>query len=94
MRLDLWLKRVCLVKSRSLAKRGCQTGDILLDGERVKESHSLRPGEVLSLGFPSRQLEIEVLAIPDGNVSKKNAPDFYKVLGETATEREDPREEL
>ncbi len=94
MRLDLWLKRVCLVKSRSLAKRGCQTRDILLGGEPVKESHSLRPGEVLSLSFPSKLMEIEVLAIPEGNVAKKDAHEYYEVLSETATEREDPRGSL
>ncbi len=79
MRLDLWLKRVCLLKSRSLAKRGCRSGDILLNGESVKESHSLRPGEKLRMSFPSRILEIEVLAIPAGNVTKKDAPDYYRI---------------
>jgi len=82
LRLDLWLKRVCLVKSRSLAKRGCRSGDILLDGKPVKESHELRPGEVLRLNFPSRVLEIEVLAIPKGNVTRKDGPDYYRVIGE------------
>ncbi len=92
MRLDIWLKRVCLVKSRSLAKRGCQSGDILLGGEPVKESHSLRLDEVLSLTFPARRLEIRVASIPEGNVSKKSAPDCYEVLSEERLEREDPRE--
>jgi len=89
MRLDLWLKRVCLVKSRSLAKRGCQSGDILLDQAPVKESHALRVGEILILRFPSRELEIEVLSVPEGNVAKKDAGMHYRILNETA--KEDPR---
>ncbi|MBC8366786.1 hypothetical protein H8E52_05180 [bacterium] len=92
MRLDIWLKQVCLVKSRSLAKRGCQSGDILLSGEPVKESHSLRVNEILSLSFPARRLEIRVAAIPEGNVPKKSAPDFYEVLSDERLEREDPRD--
>ncbi|MDP6419235.1 MAG: RNA-binding S4 domain-containing protein [Candidatus Krumholzibacteria bacterium] len=82
MRLDLWLKRVCLIQSRSMAKRGCHEEKILLAGEAVKESHSVREGELLTLIFPGRSLEIEVLKVPSGNVSKKEAPDFYRVLGE------------
>ena len=82
MRLDLWLKRVCLVKSRSLAKRGCKSGDILLGGATVKESHALRPGENLTLRFPSREMEIEVLSIPEGNVPKKEATTHYRVIAE------------
>jgi ribosomal 50S subunit-recycling heat shock protein len=92
LRLDIWLKRVCLVKSRSLAKRGCQSGDILLAGQSVKESHSLRVDEILSLTFPARRLEIRVADIPEGNVSKKSAPDFYEVLKEERLEKEDPRD--
>ena len=85
MRLDLWLRRVCLLKSRSLAKRGCRSGDILLAGEPVKESHALRPGEILTLRFPSREMEIEVLVIPEGNVPKKEAASHYRVIEERAT---------
>jgi len=92
LRLDLWLKRVCLVKSRNLAKRGCQTESILLDDGPVKESHALRPGERLRLRYPSRELEIEVLAIPEGNVARKDAPAHYRVLADR--EREDPRSEI
>lgn len=92
MRLDLWLKRVCLVKSRSMAKRGCRSGDILLEGEPVRESHALRAGERLTLRFPSRELEIEVLVIPEGNVTKRDAPDCYRVLADNSVPREDPRE--
>jgi ribosomal 50S subunit-recycling heat shock protein len=88
LRLDLWLKRVCLLKSRSLGKRGCQSGDILLNGEAVKESHGLRSGEILQMNFPSRRLEIEVLTIPTGNVTKKDAPDYYRVLDEELIPRD------
>jgi ribosomal 50S subunit-recycling heat shock protein len=80
VRLDVWLKKVCLLKSRSQAKSGCQSGKILLDDRKVKESHTVHPGERITLVFPHRQLEIQVIDLPEGNVSRKNAPHYYRIL--------------
>ncbi len=82
MRLDVWLSKVCLLKSRSQAKTGCQSGKILLAGEPVKESRLLREGDLLTLQFPSKSVELRVLALPTGNVSKKTAADYYEVISE------------
>ena len=61
LRLDVWLSKVCLVRSRSQAKAGCHSGKILLGDAPVKESHELRPGEELTLIFPQRELRLRVL---------------------------------
>ena len=90
MRLDVWLKKVCLLKSRSQAKSGCQSGKILLDGAAVKESHSVHSGERITLIFPKRRVELTVTAVPEGNVSKKDAGFYYEVESETAIEPELP----
>ena len=74
MRLDVWLHKVCLVKSRNQAKKGCQSGAILLEGQPVKESRSLRPGDSLRLV----DREIRVLELPEGNVPKKDAGRYYE----------------
>lgn len=83
MRLDVWLHKVCLLKSRSQAKNGCRSGKILLEGKAVKESHNLKVGERITLVFPRRELELKVLELPTGNVSKKDAPTYFKLLSET-----------
>ncbi len=83
MRIDQWLSKVCLVKSRSQAKKGCQGGQILLDGESVKESHELRPGEEITLTLPSKELLLRVLEIPGGNVAKRDADLYFEVVSET-----------
>lgn len=88
MRLDVWLNKVCLLKSRSQAKSGCQSGKILLDGARVKESHALHPGERITLSFPQRRVEIEVRSLPTGNVARKDAQDYYRVLSDEPVERD------
>ena len=76
MRLDVWLHKVCLLKSRSMAKKGCQAGRILVDGEPAKESRQLRPGERVIL--PGR--EVKVLEIPQGNVAKKDGGRYYEEI--------------
>lgn len=84
MRLDVWLHKVCLLKSRNQAKQGCQSGHILLDGQPVKESRELRGGEELTLRFPLRELRLRVLTIPAGNLAKRDAAGCYDLLGERA----------
>ncbi len=80
MRIDVWLSKVCLLKSRSQAKNGCQGGRILLDGLPVKESHELHPGEEITLRLANRELLIRVREIPTGNVARKDAGLYYEVL--------------
>ena len=74
MRLDVWLSKVCLLKTRSMAKKGCQAGRILVDGEPARESRQLHPGQRVTL--PDR--EVKVLEIPEGNVAKKDAGKYYE----------------
>lgn len=88
LRLDVWLSKVCLVRSRSQAKAGCHSGKILLGDAPVKESHELRPGEELTLIFPQRELRLRVLDIPAGNVARRDAPSYYALLGERTLPRE------
>ena len=80
MRIDVWLSKVCLLKSRSQAKNGCQGERVLLDGEPVKESHELREDERITLLLPGRELLIRVREIPTGNVARRDAALFYEVL--------------
>ncbi len=89
MRLDVWLNKVCLVRSRSQAKSGCQSDKILLGGESVKESRALREGDELTLHLPGKVMELRVIALPDGNVSRKSAPDYYEILSETIVDARD-----
>ena len=82
MRLDVWLSKVCLVKSRSQAKSGCHAGKILLKGATVRESRSVKEGDEITLYFPGKVMELRVLALPTGNVPKKQARDYYELLEE------------
>ena len=80
MRLDIYLNTCCLVRRRSEAKRACDNGIVTVDGQEAKASRVLRAGQRVSIAFSDRLLEFEVLAIPRGNVSRKRAPEYYRVI--------------
>lgn len=85
MRIDSLLKTLCLVKTRSLARKGCETGSVRIGGAVVKPSRVVMAGDVIEIRQPGHSLVIEILEMPPGQVSKKNAPGFYRVVRETRT---------
>ena len=48
VRIDKWLWAVRLYKTRALAADACKKGWVLIDGQPVKPSRDLRPGESVS----------------------------------------------
>ena len=83
MRIDVFLKKVCLVKSRSLAAKLCDDGKVLINGRAAKSSKEVKAGDVVSVTHGSRELALSVLAVPEGNVSKAQAASYYRVTGGT-----------
>ncbi len=82
MRLDSFLSEVRLIKRRTQAKEACERGLVLQDGKPAKPGKDVRIGQIITINFASRTLEVEVMGIPAGNVRKSEATDFYKTLRE------------
>lgn len=82
MRLDLFLKRVCISKSRSLAAKGIDEGRILLNGSKTKPSREIRAGDVLEITSGGFKRSLKVLQVPERQVSKAEAKDCYDILDE------------
>jgi ribosome-associated heat shock protein Hsp15 len=82
MRVDLYLKRVCLLKSRTLAREACDRGKVLLNGSRAKGSSTVAVGDRIVLDLGRLLLEVEVASVPEGSVSKNRARECYTVLKE------------
>lgn len=80
MRIDVLLHRLCLTRSRSEAKDACESGAIDLEGARAKPSQEVREGNVVTLRFSNRLLEIRVLSLPPKSTSKKAAREMYEVI--------------
>jgi ribosomal 50S subunit-recycling heat shock protein len=88
LRADVLLHRLCLTKSRSEAKAACEAGAVWVDGKRARPSDAVPPGRRIEVRYPSRTLELELLATPGKSTSKKQARELYRVLREERT-RED-----
>lgn len=86
MRVDLALKRLLLVKSRTEGKEACDVGAVRINGKPVKASAEIRPGDRVSVAYAQHTLEIELLEEIGKNVSRAQAKTFYRVLRDEQTE--------
>ena len=82
MRFDLALHGLRLFKSRSQASVAIQDGAALLNGEVVKPSHGVRPGDRITLLGPTGRRTCEVLALPHASLSRAAARELVREIGE------------
>jgi len=87
MRIDLLLKYLCLVKSRSQARRGCDEGAIKLNGRRVSAHKEVKVGDVIEVSYPSKELVVSIKEIPLRQISKKDRELYYSVIRERKKDR-------
>lgn len=80
MRVDLALKRLLLVKSRSEAKEACDVGAVFVNGRPVKASAEVNAGDLIRIDFAQRTLEVEVLGDIGRNVSRQQARELVRVV--------------
>lgn len=92
MRIDLALKYLCLVKSRSLARTLCQNGRVLVGGRPVRPSHRVGPGDRVTVHFRARDVTVELVEEPRKQLSRSAAVDYYRPVatppGDTSSERD------
>ncbi|MBI4720839.1 MAG: RNA-binding S4 domain-containing protein [Chitinivibrionia bacterium] len=90
MRIDLFLKYICLAKSRAKAQTLCDRGAVIINARPAKPSSTVGEGDRIELALPEKTVIIEVAGIPDRQLSKRDAPLCYRILsGEPAAE-DDP----
>jgi ribosomal 50S subunit-recycling heat shock protein len=88
VRLDLFLDRVCIFKTRSAAAKAIDGGRVRVNGRAPKRSQRAEVGNEIEIDMPGapgveRRLRIRVTEVPVGGVSRKNARDCYAVLQDT-----------
>ncbi|HEU0051529.1 MAG TPA: S4 domain-containing protein [Longimicrobium sp.] len=89
LRIDVALHRLCLTKSRNEAKTACEAGAVLLDGRLARASDGVATGRRVTVRYPARTLEVELLALPGKSTSKKEARELYRVLRDEKTKDEE-----
>ncbi|MDF2440876.1 MAG: ribosome-associated heat shock protein Hsp15 [Abditibacteriota bacterium] len=76
-RLDQWLNKCCVFKTRSEATRACESGHVKINTQRAKPASDVKIGDVVEItGAHARKLIVE--ALPAGNVSKEVARTLYR----------------
>jgi ribosome-associated heat shock protein Hsp15 len=78
MRVDAWLDVACLFKTRSEAKRGCESGKVEVNGDHAKPHRALREGDRVRInrGFGKYQ-DVIVRILIDQHVKKSEARALY-----------------
>ena len=78
MRLDAWLDVACLFKTRSEAKRACESGHVEVNGDRAKPHRLVREGDRLRInrGF-GRHQDVVVRVLIEQHVKKAEARVLY-----------------
>jgi ribosome-associated heat shock protein Hsp15 len=88
-RIDRWLFAVRLFKSRSAAGDAVNGGRVHLNGGRIKPSHAVKPGDIVSFTRGAVLFECTVAAIPPRRGSAINAAGCYDELPSSRTRREE-----
>ena len=82
MRLDKYLKVSRLIKRRSVAKSASLSERILVNGRLAKPSKEVNVGDILSITFGTKVIEVKVTALVD-STKKQDAALMYELISET-----------
>jgi ribosome-associated heat shock protein Hsp15 len=89
VRLDVWLDVACLFKTRSEAKRACEGGKVVVQGQAAKPNRAVKEGDRLRISRPyGRHQDIIVRVVIDQHVKKAQA----RVLYDDVTPKPTPEE--
>lgn len=85
VRMDAWLWAARFFKTRTLAKKACDLGRILSNGQIAKAAREVRVGDTLRVTNDGGDFEVEVLLLSDVRGPAPVAQTLYR---ETEVSRE------
>jgi ribosome-associated heat shock protein Hsp15 len=80
IRMDAWLWAARFFKTRTLAKKNCDLGRILSNGQVSKAAREVRVGDHLRISNDGGEFHVEVLGLSD---LRGPAPEAQKLYRET-----------
>jgi len=78
VRMDAWLCAARFFKTRTLAKKSCDLGRILSDGQVAKSARVVRVGDMLRITNDGGEFEVEVLGLSDVRGPASEAQKLYR----------------
>ena len=79
MRLDKYLKVSRLIKRRTVANEACDAGRVMINGKIAKAGTDVKVGEVIEIGFGTRNVKVEVLDVQE-TTRKEDAKELFRYL--------------
>lgn len=78
LRMDAWLWATRFFKTRTLAKKACDLGRILSNGQAAKAAREVRVGDRLRITNEGGEFEVEVLGLSDARGPAPVAQALYR----------------
>ena len=83
VRIDVWLWAARFFKTRPLAKKACELGRIVSNGQVAKAAREVRVGDKLRVSNEGGDFQIEVLLISDARGPAAVAQTLYRETDES-----------
>ena len=80
VRIDKWLWSVRLYKSRSVATDACASGKVQVNGQPVKASRSIKPGDIITAVAGEILRTVKVISPLEKRVGAKIVSQFLEDL--------------
>lgn len=78
VRVDAWLWAARFFKTRTIAKKACDLGRIVLNGQGAKPAREVRTGDRLRVTNDGGEFELEVLGVSDIRGPAAEAQRLYR----------------
>lgn len=78
LRIDKWLWAARFYRTRSLAAAAVESGQVRVDGERVKPARAVHAGERVLIRKAGLQWDVEVTAVGERRGSASDAAGLYR----------------
>ena len=78
IRMDAWLWAARFFKTRTLAKKSCDLGRILSNGQVAKAAREVRISDMLRISNDGGEFEVEVLGLNDVRGPASEAQKLYR----------------
>ena len=79
MRLDKYLKVSRLINRRTVSNEAWDSGRVSVNGKTAKASQEVKAGDVIEIGFGTKNVKVEVLSIQDTS-KKEEAKELFRYL--------------
>lgn len=80
VRIDKWLWMVRVFKTRTMATDACNAGKVKMNGDNIKPSKMVKPGEVYTIKIDQLDKTIQMIDSPKSRVGAPLVPQFYTDL--------------